>query len=97
MVKSILDSCLDSNRDKLPSGVLPKHISQVKMNSYTNNSRDSVSMNLYFKGVASIPNQKYYSIDGLTVKQFMSLYNVIFDEVEVDVNFLFNEFNGIEE
>ena len=61
MVQKILSMCVDTNKDKLPSGVRPSNICQVKQNSYTNGNRDRVSLNLYFKGVDGISNNKYYT------------------------------------
>ena len=89
MINKILSVCRDSDRKKLPEGVTPEHIYQVKMNSYTNTARDSVTMDIYFKGFKGIANAKYYSIQNLTIKQFMELYNVIFDEQESALEDLF--------
>ena len=89
MINKILSACRDSDRERLPEGVEPKHIYQVKMNSYTNTSRDSVTMDLYFKGFKGIANAKYFSIQNLTIKQFTELYNVIFDEQESALDDLF--------
>ena len=78
VVDNILNMCVDTDVENLPDGVEPKHIYQVKMNSYVNTSQDSVSMNLYFKGHKEIKNSKYYSIDNLTVENFMVAYNAIY-------------------
>ena len=96
--------CVDTNKNNLPSGVKPKNIYQVKQNSYTNNDRSRVSLNLYFQGVDEISNQKYYTIDNLTLDGYDKARNAIFDVadaerdlfVDGDIDLLFDDVETIE-
>jgi len=89
IVGNVLKKCLDTDKKHLPSGVEPKHIYQVKLNSYLNTDKDSVSLNIYFKGVDSIKNSKYYTIDNLTISNFIRIYEAIY-EVNKSMNDVFS-------
>jgi len=98
LVQKILSMCVDTNKKNLPSGVIPRNIYQVKQNSYTNNDRSRVSLNLYFQGIDDISNQKYYTIDNLTLDGYDKARDAIFDVADAerdlfadgDVEILFN-------
>ena len=91
--------CVDTNKKNLPSGVTPRNIYQVKQNSYTNNDRSRVSLNLYFQGVDGISNNKYYTIDNLTLSGYDKARDAIFDIADAerdlfadgDIEILFND------
>ena len=97
MVNKILSACRDADGKKLPDGVEIHNINQVKMNSYSNTGRNSVTMDLDFKGVKSLPNAKYYSIVNLTVEKYMHLYDAIFAELDNDTDELFPFWDTVED
>ena len=77
-IDKILNYLRDADGKPLPDGVAIENVNQVKMNSYTNTSEDSVSLEIYFKGVPEISNRKYYAIENLSIKNFTRLYGSIF-------------------